>query len=322
MDRKAQRLLRAVGNRQGRGRMTSDTTLRRCYSPRGVVIATAEALPEGPAFESAAARALSINLSREDVDLMRLSELQVSRDALPHAMAGYIVRIAARYENLTSKAQAYRAKVRDYKRAKLVGAHPRTPDAVAALITALRVLETYARNVGALDDKSGEKFLSRTIAGVIEAAGVHTEATQGGDPATRFIEILGSLFDAGRVFARDRETGKEPPRFEEMGWERYDTQYEEGVNPKKNAEFIGWTDDTHLYLDKEAAYAAVAGFAQRGGIPFGIKPRTLWAALKRAGLSLTGEGHTDTLARVQGKPNRVVQVQREAIREEVAEGDE
>jgi hypothetical protein len=176
--------------------------------------------------------------------------------------------------------------------------------------------------VGVLDEKSGEEFLARASAGVMEAARAHTEATQGGDPATRFIEILRSLFDAGRVYARDRETGKEPPDFEEMGWERYETQYEEGVNPKKNAEFIGWTDDTHLYLDKEAAYAGVAGFAQRGGIPFGIKPRTLWAALKRAGLSLTGEGRTDTLARVQGKPKRVVQVQREAIREEVAEGDE
>jgi len=149
MDRKAQRLLRAVGNRQGRGRMTSDTTLRRSYSPRGVVIATAEALPEGPAFESAAARALSVNLSREDADLRRLSELQRSRETLPHAMACYIAWVAACYENLASKAPAYRAKVRDEKRAKLVGAHPRTPDAVAALITALeRVMNLGENRIG------------------------------------------------------------------------------------------------------------------------------------------------------------------------------
>jgi hypothetical protein len=176
--------------------------------------------------------------------------------------------------------------------------------------------------VGVLDEKSGEEFLARASAGVMEAARAHTEATQGGDPATRFIEILRSLFDAGRVYARDRETRKEPPDFEEMGWERYETQYEEGVNPKKNAEFIGWTDDTHLYLDKEAAYAAVAGFAQRGGIPFGIKPRTLWAALKRTGLSLADEGRTDTLARVEGNPKRVVQIRRGALREEVPNSGE
>src|SRR3712207_4108320 len=106
-----------------------------------------------------------------------------------------------------------------------------------------------------------------------------------------------------------------------MGWERYATQYEEGVNPKKSAEFIGWADDACLYLEKDAAYASVAGFAQRGGIPFGIKPRTLWTALKRAELSLTSEGRTDTLTRVQGKPKRVVQIRRSAIREGASGGE-
>jgi hypothetical protein len=152
---------------------------------------------------------------------------------------------------------------------------------------------------------------------VLEAARLHTEATQGGDPATRFIEILRSLFEAGRACVKDRETGKEPPDFEELGGERYETQYDEGVIPKKAAEFVGWADDTHLYLDKEAAYAAVAGFAQRGSIPFGIKQRALWAALKRFGLSLAHEGRTDTLVRVQGKPRRVVQIRRGTIRQEV-----
>jgi hypothetical protein len=323
MDRKAQRLLRAVGNRQGRGRMTSDTTLRRSYSPRGVVVATAEALPEGPAFESAAARALSINLSREDVDLVGVSELQGSRETLPHAMAGYIAWVAARYENLASKAPTYRAKVRDEIRAKLVGAHPRTPDAAAALITALRALETYAKCVGVLDDKSGEEFLARTSAGMVEAARAHMEATQGGDPATRFIEILRSLFEAGRVYAKDKESGKEPQDSDDLGWEQYETRNDEWVvQPRRTAEFIGWADGTYLYLDKEAAYAAVGGFAQRGSIPFGIKPRTLWAALKRAGVSLTDEGRTDTLTRVQGKPKRVVQIRRGTVHEEVSDSGE
>jgi hypothetical protein len=155
----------------------------------------------------------------------------------------------------------------------------------------------------------------------------------------RRLEATGYLFESsgagkrhwrqpgtGRLLPEDRATElvrrEEVRRLEEAGWERYDTQYEEGVNPKKNAEFIGWTDDVHLYLGKEAAYAAVAGFAQRGGIPFGIKPRTLWAVLKRTGLSLADEGRTDTLARVEGNPKRVVQIRRGAIREEVPNNGE
>jgi hypothetical protein len=180
-------------------------------------------------------------------------------------------------------------------------------------MTGLTVLEAYARSAGVLDEKSGEEFLSRANAGVIAAAKTHTEATQGGDPATRFLELLRSLFDAGRAYAKDRETGKEPPGYEEIGWERYETQYEEGIRPKRNAEFIGWADGAYLYLDPEAAYATVAGFAQRGGISFGIKQRALWASLKRAGSSLTDEGRTNTVVRVQGKQRRVVQIPRRPL---------
>jgi hypothetical protein len=90
MDKKAQRVLRAAGNRQGRGRMNSDSSLRETYAPRGVVVATAEALPEGPAFESAVQRALTIPLSREQVDVARLSRLQAQRRSFGAAMLGYI----------------------------------------------------------------------------------------------------------------------------------------------------------------------------------------------------------------------------------------
>jgi hypothetical protein len=313
MDRKAQRLLRAVGNRQGRGRMTSDTALRRSYPPRGVVIATAEALPEGPAFESAAARALSINVSREDVDIHRLSELQGHREVLAHAQVGYINWVGDRYEKLSQRIPAHREGLRDLLRGELAGSHPRTPDATAALLSALTALEAYARSVGALDKESGKEFLSRARAGVIEAAKAHTEATKGGDPATRFVEILRSLFEAGRVYVKDKETGQRPPGCEQLGWEKADDEAASPYRPKRGADFVGWTADIHLYLDREAAYAAVASFATRGGIPFGIKPRALWGALKRTGTSLADEGRTDTTAWIEKHSRRVIQIPKEAI---------
>ena len=313
MDRKAQRLLRATGNRQGRGRMTSDTTLRRSYSPRGLVIATAEALPEGPAFESAAARALSINLSREDVDLEKLSELQQHKTALGRAMTGYIEWLALRYEELSRKLPAQRDGLRNGLRPELVGSHPRTPDTAAAIITGLQTLRAYALSTGALERQAADEFLSRASAGVIEAAKAHTEATKGGDPATRFVEILRSLFDASKAYVKDRETGTHPEDWSDLGWEKRETQVGADIVPERGASFVGWVDDIHLYLDKDAAYAAVAGFAQRGGIPFGIKPRVLWEALKRAGVSLADQGRTDAVARIESKPKRVVQVGRRAV---------
>ncbi len=59
--------------------------------------------------------------------------------------------------------------------------------------------------------------------------------------------------------------------------------------------------------------AAVSEFTARGGIPFGIKPRALWGALKRAGISHADEGRADTTARIRGGTKRVVQVPRGSV---------
>ncbi len=45
-----------------------------------------------------------------------------------------------------------------------------------------------------------------------------------------------------------------------------ETQDGEDIVPERSTAFVGWADEDHFYLDKDAAYAAVSGFAQRGGI--------------------------------------------------------
>jgi hypothetical protein len=313
MDTKAQRLLRAVGNRQGRGRMTSDTTLRRSYAPRGVVMATAEALPEGPAFESAAARSLSVNVSRGVLDVSTLSTLQHERGSLAQAMSGYVRWIGENHALLRESVPAFRERMRAKMRDNLTGAHPRTPDTVAALRASIESLRAYAVSIG-VDKEEAARFQERAAAGIVEAARAHAEATKSGDPATRFLELLRSLFAGGNAYARHRDTGKHPPRWEDLGWEdETDDKAADMYRPRRTAEFVGWADGEHLYLDKEASYAAVAHFAGRGGIPFGIKPRALWDTLKRAGLTVADEGRTDTLARVEGRPRRIVRLHRAAL---------
>jgi len=316
MDRKDQRLLRGVGNRQGRGRMTADTTLRRSYAPRGLVLATAEALPEGPAFESAAARSLSINLAREDVDLARLSEMQRCKAELSRSMLGYLEWIAPRYEALARRLPPHRDALRGEARRELAGSHPRTPDAVACLVAGLQTFRAYSVSVGAVDPAEADQLLERASAGIFEAARAHVEATGGGDPASRFVQILRSLVAADGVYVKDREYGTHPEDWAGLGWERRTTYDSVDVAPQRGASFVGWVDEHFLYLEKDSAYAAVCGFAQRGGIPFGIKPRALWQALKRAGASLADEGRSDTLARIEGKPRRVVQINRTLLQEE------
>ena len=278
-----------------------------------MVIATAEALPEGPAFESAAARSLSVNLSRGDVDLAKLSELQREKGLLSQAMTGYIGFLVPQYDFLCRELPEYQSQLREKARRALGDSHPRTPDAAASLSLGLVMLKKYAVTVGALSREEADEFLARSEAGVIEAAKAHAEATSGGDPATRFIEILGSLFDGGGAYAKDRETGAEPDDWADLGWERRQVQDGTDIIPQRGASFVGWVDEQYLYLDKDAAYAAVSSFAQRGGIPFGIKPGALWKALARSGMSLTDPGRTDTVVRVEGRTRRAMQVPRATV---------
>jgi len=179
------------------------------------------------------------------------------------------------------------------------------------MIVGLQVLRDFAMDVGALDAEEGDEFLKRASAGVIEAGAAHADATKGGDPATSLIEILRSLFAAGKAYMRDKQTGGQPPSPKELGWEEdaYDVEY----RPMRNAEFVGWADDEYVYLDQKTAYAAVAAFAQRGAIPFGVKPRAVWEGLKRAGISLTDSDRNATTAWICGGSKRVVQLPLTAI---------
>jgi hypothetical protein len=135
---------------------------------------------------------------------------------------------------------------------------------------------------------------------------------------------MSSLFAAKRAYAKDREIGKIPWQREQIGWEDLLAGLEKpkGVapadrfRPAPKAEFVGWADESFLYLDKEAAYAAVSGFAQRGGLPFGIKPKALWEAMSRSGKSLVDPGRNDTTAKIEGKTRRIIQIPRELVVDE------
>ena len=252
------------------------------------------------------------------MDTERLSALQRNKALLSTAMAGYVEWVRTNYEPLRETMPKFREMKRAELRDKLPGTHPRTPDAAAALLAGVEVFRAFARAAGVLDDSEEKEFVEKAISGVIEAARAHVEVTSGGDPATRFVELLGSMFAASRVYVRDRKTGKYPSGWKDLGWEDETGNYlSETYRPVRGAVFMGWADETNLYLAKDAAYAAVAAFAQKGTIPFGIKPGALWQSLARSGASLADEGRADTLARVEGKPQRVVQMRRDAIFKEV-----
>jgi hypothetical protein len=283
-----------------------------------MVVITAETLPEGPAFESAAARSHSINISRENVYLDKLSEAQGNKEKFAQAMSGYIGGfVAERYDRLAAELPRQREELRTRLRSELPGSHPRTPDNAGVLI--LGQFRDYTLRVGAMEEKEVEEAYEGAREGILEAAKAHVEDTSGGDPATTFLRLQRSLFEAKRTYVKDRESGSYPPDCLRLGWEEIPHEVSQGdalFRPAPRAEFVGWVDEDYLYFEKEAAYAAVSGFSQRGGTPFGIKPMALWEAMARSGTSLNERKRNDTTARIEGRTKRVVQVPRPAVLEE------
>jgi hypothetical protein len=333
MSKKAQRLLRGVGNQQGRGRMNSDSSLRDAYPPRGVVVATAEELPEGPAFESAISRSLTVRLDRELVDLRDLTRLQQERATLGAAMLGYIRYLSADMPDVRAEYE----KAREDFRGKLPDSHPRLPSTLAALSVGLRSFLSYAESRGELKAEVADGLYGGGVEALLEAGKTHIEATRGGDPASQFLRIFGSLIDARSVHFRDKGSGEAPgfgenhaisypkPEAPKYGgynpddgprkevWEPLGWKSAYAGRPEPLGKFVGWVDDQFFYLEKDGAYAAVQEYAKRGDIPFGIKPRALWEALAKTGKSLPSPGRIDTVQRIAGKTRRVIQVPRAAF---------
>jgi hypothetical protein len=97
--RKAERLLRAQGNRAGRQRMWADGTLRATKYPRGLILSTGEDVPRG---QSLRARMLIVEVKQDRVHWEVISEMQRYgiQAILANAMAGFIQWVAQRYDEL------------------------------------------------------------------------------------------------------------------------------------------------------------------------------------------------------------------------------
>src|SRR5262249_30293878 len=87
LDRRVQRILRNVGNRAGRGRLTAELTQRPERPPRGFLLCNGEELPPGVSIN---ARLVPVEVERSTLDLATITDLQARTTLLRQAMRGYI----------------------------------------------------------------------------------------------------------------------------------------------------------------------------------------------------------------------------------------
>ena len=131
-DALADRLIRAQGNRSGRGRLNSGGAARKIRPPRGLVLSTGEEVPAG---QSLRARMAVVWLSSKDIkfEMLSLLQRQAADGVYAEAMAGYIMWLAGGLEEARDR---FRGEVADLRELFSAVGHKRTADVMAQLLAA------------------------------------------------------------------------------------------------------------------------------------------------------------------------------------------
>jgi hypothetical protein len=328
--READRLLRAQGNRSGRGRCRTDGTVRPARMPRGTILSTGEDVPRG---QSLRARLLVLELAPGELDWQRLTACQ--RDAAAGlcaaALAGYVRWLAPRYPAIRAGLAAETAAVRECIHAE--GTHARTPGSIAHLAVGWRYWRAYAVDAGAITQEESAELDRRVWQALLDAAGRQAEHVAVAEPCGHYLRLLAAALASGRahVAALDGSapcisgvngvapSGRDSPHGPASrttpapwGWR----QVEVGAGQNTRFEWqpqgrrIGWLDGADLLIQPDAAYAAAQQLAHEQGNSLAVAEHTLRRRLHERELLVTIGSRS---GRVQLTIRRVVEGARREV---------
>ncbi len=293
LHRKADRILRAKGNASGRQRMRRDLSLIPDKPPRALVLSTGEDVPRG---QSLRARLLVLELSPGELSWEKLTTCQreAERDIYASAVSGIVRWLAPRYGGTKGGLGEERAALREA--AAATAQHRRTPGIVADLALGLRYFLIFAYEIGALTAEESEALWTRGWLALGEAAAEQHRHQEASEPTERFGELLAAAIASGRAHVAGRK-GDEPETPDAWGWRAASVGSRDfqRVEWKPLGERVGWVEGEDLYLEPEAAYAAVQKQGRDSGDPPVISERTMRKRLHERGLLLSVENSRSTL---------------------------
>jgi hypothetical protein len=289
LHREAERLLRAQGNSAGRGRMRRDGTLAPAKPPRGLILSTGEDAPRG---QSLRARILLLEADKNDIDADALTQRQSDAAAglYTMSMAGFVSWLAPQYAQICTRLAAERSELRDAGARS--GQHARTPGILADLALGLRYFLDFAASAGAIDATVRAELRQRGLAALREAGDAQTDHLASAEPTGHFLRLLSAAVASGRAYVASPD-GAYPETPQSWGWRREDTH--DGPTWRPLGKLVGWLDDSNLYLEPEASYAAAQEMAGAQGESLTISAQTLRRRLKERGLLASTDAKRETL---------------------------
>jgi hypothetical protein len=289
-DQKAELLVRNWANRTGRGRRDAKMKAQRNFPPRGLVISSGEQLPSG---ESIISRLFPVKVERSDLAedqraIARLDRCQAEAGRYGHAMAGYLLWLRARWEDLTRSLPDQCKALRDRDDVKNMG-HLRIPSALATLYIGFDLAMRFYVDQGILTEAAAQERRDAFWVAMKEGAEGHKILVHTEDPIERFVRILSDSFAQGAIWV------------EGLGGV-IDTRH------VPNAEQLGFMDRDWLYLLGESTLAYVQRYCRNAGDPFPLNRNALYSGLVEAGLAIPGPEYTTMQLRVGDNKHNVLRI--------------
>ena len=296
MNGTAQAVMRAYGDRTGKGRLRADSTPMESRPPQGNAIITAEFAPD--IGESGTARYFALELKEKDVDLETLTAFQkeAANGTLQRCMFAYTEWLRESFlfsDESVQKFQKYLHSrflfYRDSFRSNGIHCHGRVPETVAHLQIGMEFLLRFLYERGSFAEDWCNEIAERFQQILYQLAAKQAESIDEDKPTHVFIRKLFSLLESNQAHLLDRNV----------------------VNELGFGTCIGYQDDEFLYLYNEVAHKLVRKFCEEQGENFSVSSKSLLKAMAEEGLIQPGATQNTRPLRIGDKQKRVVYLYRE-----------
>jgi hypothetical protein len=294
-------LMRNQGDRQGRGRLDSNSSLKDVHPPRGLAVASGEMQPLSG---SSLARAFTLQINKSSIDLEKLTKAQAEKDQLSQVMVCYLEWLSHQFDELPKTLPDEFDRLRNKSRTetKIPGRHGRLDDSIAVLYIGLSKFIDFSVAVESLTREEGNVILENGWKIFNEIADKQTEMARRGDPVQIFLEATLELMAQNKIY------------FIPMDAKPKDVWNQE-IIPKQR-ELIGFGPDEAgvYYILMGPAVNAVNGLLRGQGDGKSIDKSILLDALEQKELLATPLGKQNSFPKtIHGKTQWVTAVKEQAF---------
>ena len=286
-----QALVRAYGDRTGRGRLRKDSSAMESRPPLGNAIVTSEFPPD--IGESGTARYFLLELKDGDINLNILSLFQqyAEQGVFRRVMFGYTEWIRKKFlqedkiekefvKTLKESFAAYRS---DFIQTG-ISCHGRVPEMAAELRIGMKMLLWFLEDNKVIAESAAKNLDNELKQILYRLAQRQSENIKSDKPSVVFVQKLYALIESGAVAVTHKELS--------IGEDPY---------PRN---FIGFEDEHYLYLNKDIAYRHVKVLCNEQGEIFSLTSKALLKTLAEDGLIKTSQGSNTVSVRYAGKNSR------------------